>query len=91
MCGEQECAAIEEVEHDLGRRIARGDIQAGKGLVQNHRTARAQQGSGDLDATALPTPISTLCAKRQCPVRASARTGHCSSYVVSDSFAPAAF
>lgn len=36
-----------------------------------------------------PIPISTLCAKRQCPVRASARTGHCSSYVVSDSFAPA--
>lgn len=56
MCGEQECAAIEEVEHNLGRRIARGDIQAGKGLVQNHRTARAQLGSGNLDATALPIP-----------------------------------
>lgn len=76
MCGEQECAAIEEVEHDLGRRIARGDIQTGKGLVQNHRTARAQQGASDFDASALAAPISTLCAKRQCPVRANTRTGH---------------
>ncbi len=54
MCGEQERAAVEQVEHDLGRRIARGGIQAGKGLVKNHRAARAQQGAGDLDATALP-------------------------------------
>ena len=67
MCGEQECAVIEEVEHDLGRRIARGDIQAGKGLVQNHRTARAQLGSGNLDATALPIPISAFARNGNAP------------------------
>lgn len=86
--GEKERAAIEQVEHDLGARIARSGIQAGKGLVQNHRAARAQQGPSDLDATALPTPISTLRTKRQCPVRANTRTGHCSRYAVSD---PVAF
>ena len=31
--GKQKRAAIEEVEHDLGRRIACGSIQTGKGLV----------------------------------------------------------
>ena len=53
VCGKQERAAVEQVEHDLGRRIARGGIQAGKRLVKNHRAAQAQQGAGDLDTTAL--------------------------------------
>ena len=43
--GKQQHATIEEVEHDLGRHIARSGIQAGKGLVQNHRATGAQQGS----------------------------------------------
>ena len=57
MRGKQEHAAVEQVEHDLGACVARGGIQAGKGLVQNNGTARAQQGSSDLDATALPAQI----------------------------------
>lgn len=40
--GKQEHAAVEQVEHSIGRHIARGGIQAGKGLVKNHRAARAQ-------------------------------------------------
>lgn len=89
--GKQQHAAVEQVEHDLGACVARSGIQAGKGLVQNHRVAWAQQGSGNLDATALPAPISALCAKRQCPAHAITWTGHCSRHAVSGSFVPATF
>lgn len=65
--GEKERAAIEQVEHDLGARIARSGIQAGKGLVQNHRAARAQQGPSDLDATALPTPYQPFAPNGNAP------------------------